>query len=76
MRRRALIVASVASVIDQFNKENIKILKQLGFRVDVAANFSYGNTSSKTRIISFLDELRKTKVKVWNITEPTKRKTE
>ena len=74
MRKKALIVASVASVVDQFNKENIKILHQQGFKVFVAANFSSGNTSSKIRLSSFLDELKKIRVKVWNIPFPRKLK--
>lgn len=44
--KRVLIVASVASMIDQFNMENIKLLLSLGYKVEVAANFENpGNMS-------------------------------
>lgn len=51
---RALILASVASMIDQFNLPNIHLLRELGYEVDVAANFNAGNTTSPQRT----DELR------------------
>lgn len=55
-----LIIASVASMIDQFNIPNIKLLMELGFDVDIAANFDKGNTCTDMRIrelIRQLDEL-------------------
>lgn len=45
-----LMLASVASMIDQFNMNNIVILLSLGYRVDVACNFESGNTCSDERI--------------------------
>lgn len=42
--KRALIVSSVASMIEQFNMNNIQILKDLGYKVDVATNFSNPGT--------------------------------
>ena len=52
---RALLLASVASMIDLFNTDNIRILKDLGCRVDVAANFQKGSITSQERV----DEYRK-----------------
>lgn len=48
--KKALIYASVASMIDQFNRNNIKILLDLGYKVEIAANFEKGNSISKERI--------------------------
>ena len=48
--KKALIVASVASMIDQFNIPNIKLLLDLGYEVDVACNFLEGNTCTDERI--------------------------
>ena len=48
--KKALIVASVASMIDQFNIPNIKLLRELGYEVCVACNFLEGNTCSDERI--------------------------
>lgn len=58
--KNALIVASVASMIDQFNIPNIKILLELGYNVDVAANFVKGSTCSEAKIrelIALLDDM-------------------
>ncbi len=52
---RALILASVASMIDQFNMPNIKILQDAGYQVDVAANFETGSTTTRERV----DEVKK-----------------
>ncbi len=55
-----LIVASVASMIDQFNISNIKLLLGLGCDVDVAANFAHGSTCTGEKIhelIQLLDAL-------------------
>ena len=48
--KRALVLASVASMIDQFNMPNIKLLKDMGYEVDVAANFLQGSTCSEEKI--------------------------
>ncbi|MGI5096404.1 glycosyltransferase [Treponema socranskii] len=55
MVRKALIVASVASMIDQFNIPNIKLLQTMGYEVDVATNFEKGSTCSQEKI----EELKK-----------------
>ena len=55
--KKALMVASVASMIDQFNMGNIAILEQLGYQVEVAANFSQGSNTSPQRVAEFQREL-------------------
>lgn len=40
------MAANVASMIQQFNMDNLRILLDLGFRVDVACNFEQGSTIS------------------------------
>lgn len=50
VNRTVLIVASVASMIDQFNMSNIEILRELGLKVDVACNFENGSTCSLDQI--------------------------
>lgn len=54
--KKVLMLASVASMIDQFNMDNIKILQELGYDVDVACNFLIGNTCSHEKVL----ELKKT----------------
>ncbi|MBO5621322.1 MAG: NAD-dependent epimerase/dehydratase family protein, partial [Butyrivibrio sp.] len=43
-KKKALMLASVASMIDQFNIPNIEILQSLGYEVDVVANFEEPGT--------------------------------
>lgn len=47
---KALILASVASMIDQFNMHNIALLQELGYEVQVACNFEDGSTCDAARI--------------------------
>lgn len=54
--KKALVIASVASMIDQFNMPNIHLLIELGYKVDVACNFVQGSTCSDEKI----DKLRQT----------------
>lgn len=53
--KRALVVTSVASMVDQFLLPSIQLLKDMDFEVCVACNFEKGSTCSKERIA----ELRK-----------------
>lgn len=55
--KKVLMLASVASMIDQFNMQNISILKEIGYEVHVAANFEQGSTSSNERMEQFKKEL-------------------
>lgn len=64
---KVLVLASVASMIDQFNMSNIIILKSQGYEVHVAANFEYGSTSSKQRVDDFKIELNKLNVKYYHV---------
>ena len=62
-----LILASVASMIDQFNMDNIKILLELGYRVEVACNFERGNTCSAERIDDLKRRLEEKGVKFYQV---------
>lgn len=55
--KRALVLASVASMIEQFNMPNIRLLQEMGYKVHVACNFEVGNNISDHRIRSFQKEL-------------------
>lgn len=69
---RALVVASVASMIDQFNMQNIQILLDKGFDVDVACNCKTGNTISNDRVQDMIQRLAKQGVKVTHLPIPRK----
>lgn len=55
--QRILQLASVASMIDLFNKDNILILEDLGAQIDVAANFQEGSITSYERVNEYHHEL-------------------
>ncbi|HFD3584759.1 TPA: glycosyltransferase family 4 protein [Enterococcus faecium] len=65
--KRALIVASVASMIDQFNMENIKLLLSLGYKVEVAANFENPGNMSIQKKELLTAKLKQMKVDVHQI---------
>ena len=67
MQKRVLLLASVASMIDQFNMDNIKILQQLGYQVDVACNFLEGNTCSNEKIQNLKETLNLLSVNYYQI---------
>ena len=56
--KRVLMLASVASMIDQFNMPNIALLQKLGYQVDVACNFIEGNTCSDERVAELKQKLQ------------------
>ncbi|EMW5728493.1 glycosyltransferase, partial [Enterococcus faecium] len=65
--KRALIVASVASMIDQFNMENIKLLLSLGYKVEVAANFENPGNMSIQKKELLTAKLKQMRVEVHQI---------
>lgn len=67
MRDNVLVLASVASMIDQFNIPNIKSLIEMGFYVDVACNFLEGSTCSDERIFQLKTKLNDMKVGIYQI---------
>lgn len=67
---RVLMLASVASMIDLFNTENIAILKRLGCKVDVAANFREGSITSQQRVNEYKEELGEQQIEVIEIPVP------
>lgn len=64
--------ASVASMIDLFNMDNIKILEDLGYTVDVACNFEQGSITSQDKVNEFREELEKKGISAYHIPVPRK----
>ena len=65
--KRALVLASVASMIDQFNVPNIRLMKELGYEVDVATNFIEGSTCSDEKVAALKETLKQMNVKCFQI---------
>lgn len=63
--RRVLMIASVASMIDQFNMSNILHMQEMGYEVHVACNFEKGNTCSAARLSELKKELKQMHV-IWH----------
>lgn len=69
---KALMIASVASMIDQFNMDNISILLKLGYEVHVAADFVDGGTINQERIENLKTRLLEMGVDVFHVAIPRK----
>lgn len=70
MRKKALVYASVASIIQQFNMDNIRILLEQGYQVDVACNMEDGSTISDETVEAMLRELEGMGCRVFHIPVP------
>ena len=57
MRKKALIVSSVASMIDQFNIANIEILRKMDYEVHVACNFIESGSIDSKRVAKLKEKL-------------------
>ena len=71
-KQKVLILSSAASVIEQFNRINIRILKNLNYDVTVLANFKFGNTTSNEKMEEFFNELIDQGINVINFPIPRK----
>ena len=60
--KKVLMAASVASMIDQFNMPNIRLLQDMGYEVHVACNLKEGNTCDEERLRTFRETLRRMRV--------------
>lgn len=65
--KRVLMLASVASMIDQFNIPNLLLLQELGYQVDVACNFIKGNSCTEEKIIQLKYQLDKMGINYFQI---------
>ena len=68
--KKALVLASVASMIDQFNIPNIRILQSLGYKVDVVADFADPGTITAERADDLKKRLAAMNVRVISIAIP------
>lgn len=56
--KKALCLASMASNLDNFNRNNVKILKELGYDVTLASNFHTSeDINSQEKTDSFMNEM-------------------
>lgn len=67
LQKKAIILTTVPSTIEQFNMQNIELLKELGYKVEVASNFNTTGNIDDERLKSFEKELLDMNVKITNI---------
>lgn len=65
--KKVLVLASVASMIDQFNMPNIRLLQEKGYEVHVACNFEKGNTCSNEKVSELKRSLQQLKIQCFQI---------
>ena len=65
--KKALMLSSVASMIDQFNMSNINILQNLGYEVHVLANFEDPGTITQERADGLKVKLENIDVKIYDV---------
>lgn len=65
--KRMLMLASVASMIEQFNMSNIELLKSMGYEVDVATNFKKGSTFGEDVSSAFMEKLKSMNIRPFQI---------
>ena len=70
MEKKALQLASVASMIDQFTIPNIKVLQSLGYQVDVVADFTNPGTITHERALEIKNKLKEMHVRVFDVNIP------
>ena len=65
--KRMLMLASVASMIDQFNMSNIELLQEMGYEVHVACNFEKGSTCTDEKVLELKKKLKQLHVRFFQI---------
>ncbi|MFR2721856.1 MAG: hypothetical protein ACLTAY_09740 [Thomasclavelia ramosa] len=64
MKNKALIVTTTPYMIRQFLMNDIEILQNLGYQVEVATNCSGFNVLDEKSLNSFLDKLKSMDIKI------------
>lgn len=65
--KRVLMVASVVSMIESFNRDNIRTLQNMGYEVHVATNFEWGSMYSTEKVERVKQSLREEGVTLFQI---------
>jgi glycosyltransferase involved in cell wall biosynthesis len=68
--KTALMMASVSGMIDSFNRDNIKILQNLDYQVEIACNFSLGLPETIARGQRFRNEMEEQGIKCHELPVP------
>ncbi len=66
-KKKALVIASMASMLDNFNRNNIDILDKMGYEITLAANFRDEDSNSLEKNQAFHKEMESKGYKVVHI---------
>ena len=67
---KALIVATVPAMIGQFNIDNLRLLQELGYKVEVACNFEDRSVWTNERVHSFVQIMKRMQILTHQIDFP------
>lgn len=56
--KKALMIASMGSMLDNFNRRNIEILMKQGYEITIAANFKDEDSNSEEKNAEFVREMK------------------
>ncbi|MGA9468565.1 MAG: glycosyltransferase, partial [Exiguobacterium marinum] len=65
--KQVLMVASVVSMIESFNRDNIRTLQEMGYEVHIATNFEWGSMYSEEKIERIKESLQTEGVTLFQI---------
>lgn len=68
--KKILMVATVPSMIGQFNIDNLRLLQELGYKVEVACNFEDRSVWTNERIHSFIQIMKRMQILTHQIDFP------
>lgn len=68
--KKILMLATVPSMIGQFNTENMRILQKIGYEVEIGCNFDDRSVWSQTRVRDFVSQMQKMKITMHQIDFP------
>ena len=66
-KKKILMLASVASTIKQFNMNNITLLREMGYDVDIACNFDSGSNISDEEVKQFRNDMETQGIRCFHI---------
>ncbi|MCD7736333.1 MAG: glycosyltransferase family 4 protein [Lachnospiraceae bacterium] len=69
-KERVLLLSGTASMLEQFNRNNIRILREQSYDVDIACNFRFGNTEPPEQVCAFQKEMEVLGVQCYQIDFP------
>ena len=68
--KKVLMVATVPGMIGQFNMDNMRLLQELGYQVEIACNFEDRSVWTNERVHSFVQIMKSMQISTHQIDFP------